>query len=102
MDANRPIAEAIDSGQKYAEHAWKEYHTFIEIAKRRAAIQYNKAHYFDIHGNTMSTKTMLGYLIRKVVFDGDDAGLYVKLVDSSMRTLVEEKENEEEIVNLFL
>ena len=91
MDANRALNDAIDiggSGQKYAEQAWMEYHSFIEIAKRRASSTYGKAHFFDIHGNTMSVKTMLGYLLRKTVFDGDLQELIAKLSESSLKTLM--------------
>jgi len=105
MDANRSLAEAIDigsSGQIYAEQAWKEYHTFIEIAKRRASSKFGKAHFFDIHGNTMSTKTMIGYLTRKVEFEGDHSELLIKLSQSSMRALVEQKKESYDIMELFV
>lgn len=70
MDANRSLLvlqaiqrtemtqDAVDvvaNGSIYAQIAWREYHTFIEVAKRRSGGQYGMAHYFDIHGNTMST-----------------------------------------------
>ncbi len=59
IDANRGIDDAT-ARQNIGDEAWYEYHNFIEIAKRKSLENFGFAHYFDVHGNTVSTKTMMG------------------------------------------
>jgi hypothetical protein len=68
IDANRDLVDAVCSEK--AEPAWYSYHNFIEIAKHSALTRFGCCHYFDIHGNTASTKVMIGQMIRKKDFDG--------------------------------
>lgn len=62
LDANRPLAEAAQ-GHQWAEQAWYEFHTFIDIAEARAAADWGRGHYFDLHTKDASQSTDVGLLL---------------------------------------
>eukprot|EP01118_Nematostelium_gracile_P012348 TRINITY_DN4502_c0_g1_i1.p1 TRINITY_DN4502_c0_g1~~TRINITY_DN4502_c0_g1_i1.p1 ORF type:complete len:498 (+),score=113.84 TRINITY_DN4502_c0_g1_i1:31-1494(+) len=104
MDANRNMKDAIEQnskGQQFVEQTWREYHTFIDVACRKASTAIGFAHFFDIHGNDMSIKTMLGYLTRKVIWENEMSELIADLSKNSMRNLVAKKKNQEAVMDLF-
>lgn len=55
LDANRNLEEAA-LGAPHAVEAWNEFHNFISIAKSKVLTQFKMGHYYDIHGNRMSSK----------------------------------------------
>jgi hypothetical protein len=51
-------------------------------------LKYGFSQHFDIHGNTASTKTMLGTIIRRSDFEMNEEHIYTKLMEmSSIRSL---------------
>jgi hypothetical protein len=70
------------------ELAWYEFHNFIEIAKGLSMENFPYTHYFDLHGQSISPKVMVGNLIRRVDFDTDPmTQLQHRLAHSSLRSL---------------
>ncbi len=63
LDANRDIIEAAQ-GNKIAEQAWREYHTFIDRAKAAVDAHFGAGYYIDIHGHSHPVDWVeLGYLL---------------------------------------
>jgi hypothetical protein len=63
LDPNREIIEAAQ-GNQWAEQAWYEYHSFIDIAKDSVTTHFGKGFYADIHGHGHSIERLeLGYLL---------------------------------------
>ena len=63
LDANRSQADASD-GSPAAAAAWREYHQFIEDAKKRVFKQYGAGLLIDLHGHSHSGQRLeLGYLL---------------------------------------
>ena len=50
LDANNDIEKAAQ-GHRWAEHAWYEFHQFIDDAKAEVKVQCGKGIYFDFHTN---------------------------------------------------
>ena len=92
LDANRDITEAAQ-GNAEAEKAWKEWHDFLEYAKKEVEKQYGTGFYFDIHGfSGMRKWIQLGYLIRGRDFDNvpnEELNKGFFAVRSSIRNLAE-------------
>jgi hypothetical protein len=91
VDANREIGEAAE-GNRAAEHAWREYHGFIEAARHHVATQYDRGFYIDLHGHGHDVQRLeLGYLLTPAQLAGDDASLNdASIVQrSSIRELAE-------------
>ena len=69
LDPNREIVEAAQ-GSEFAEHAWREYHRFISLARARVAESHGRGLYVDLHGHSHPTpRVELGYLLT-----GNDLG----------------------------
>lgn len=99
-------------GNSIAEEAWADFHNFIEIAKSRSVHKHGFAHFFDIHGNSSSTKVMIGQVrfskqviqkvIRRADFEQNMEHILSKLLDySSLRSLARSKSSKEERIDLL-
>ena len=63
LDANREIVEAAQ-GSAEAEQAWRDWHTFIEVAKDTITARYGAGLYIDLHGHGHEIQRLeLGYLL---------------------------------------
>ena len=63
LDANRTAPEATCNNAE-AEAAFREWHAFIDVAKRSVLQSYGKGWYMDMHGHAHPTQRLeLGYLI---------------------------------------
>jgi len=63
LDANRAIKEAAQ-GDKGAEQAWREFHAYIDEAKKAVVNEYGKGHLYDLHGHGHATPWLeLGYAL---------------------------------------
>jgi hypothetical protein len=92
LDANREIAEAAQ-GSGYAERAWYEYHTWIEIAKETVSRDQGRGLYLDIHGHGHEKQRLeLGYLLSATDLARSDSELEDAqyAAKSSIRALVDE------------
>jgi len=64
LDANRDVKEACQ-GDPHSEQAWREYHTFIERARKWVATRCGQGLYLDFHTNGHPARWVeLGYLLR--------------------------------------
>lgn len=82
--------------------AWNQYHDFISIAKSKVIKEFNRGAYYDIHGNTMSTKVMLGYLLRKTDYEAGIQVIQEKLNQSSIRSIIEQQTTNESKIELLI
>ncbi len=63
LDANRAIKEAAQ-GDKGAEQAWRDFHGFIDEAKKAVVAEYGRGHLYDMHGHGHPTPWLeLGYAL---------------------------------------
>lgn len=75
LDANRTDPEAA-CGNADADRALREWHDFIDIAKRAVLASAGKGWYMDIHGHGHPIQRLeLGYLLSPAQTDLDDATL---------------------------
>ena len=90
LDPNRELEEAAQ-GNARAEHAWREYHGFLEHAKERLRTSAGAGFYLDIHGHGHPIERLeLGYLLTGADLARPDAELDVSFAArSSIRTLAE-------------
>ncbi|HSJ31922.1 MAG TPA: hypothetical protein VK933_10850 [Longimicrobiales bacterium] len=91
LDANREIGEGAE-GNRAAEHAWREYHGFIEAARHHVVAGHDRGLYIDLHGHGHDVQRLeLGYLLTSAHLAGDDASLNAASIvqRSSIRTLAE-------------
>lgn len=66
LDANREIVEAA-AGNADAEHAWREFHSFIEAAREAAVADHGAGFFIDLHGHGHPVARLeLGYLLTGV------------------------------------
>jgi len=89
LDANREIVEAAQ-GNRLAERAWIEYHSFIEVAKRAVIARHGTGLYIDLHGHGHDIERLeLGYLLERSTLALPDAALDQPPheMESSIRTL---------------
>ena len=89
LDPNREIVEAAQR-DIWAETAWTEYHTFIEIASDSVVSQFEQGVYVDMHGHGHAINRLeLGYLVQGFQLLNNDE--YLNNPDvvnfSSIRTL---------------
>ena len=89
LDPNREIVEAAQR-DIWAETAWTEYHTFIEIAADSVVSQFEQGVYVDMHGHGHAIARLeLGYLVQGFQLQNSDE--YLNNPDvvnfSSIRTL---------------
>jgi len=90
LDANRDRYEAAQ-GNRHAERAWDEFHTFLEAARDSVQVRFSHGLYIDLHGHGHDNQRLeLGYLIRGSDLDRSDDVLDQSrfLEDSSIRALV--------------
>ena len=90
LDANRDIQEAA-LGNPDAEQAWKEYHGFIDSAKKRIETTAKRGLFIDLHGHGHSIQRLeLGYLLSGTTLRGSNEALNTPdvLSNSSIRQLV--------------
>ena len=90
LDANRDIQEAA-LGNPDAEQAWKEYHGFVDIAKKRIETTTKRGLFIDLHGHGHSIQRLeLGYLLSGTTLRGTNEALNTPDVisNSSIRQLV--------------
>lgn len=74
LDPNREIVEAAE-GNPFAEHAWAEYHGWIERARSLAAVR-GGGLYFDMHGHGHPADRLeLGYLLSSDQLNRPDSDL---------------------------
>lgn len=86
IDANRNLHDSATHPE--TQQAWYDFHNFIEIAKGKATEISPHAYYFDIHGQSVSPKIMVGNLVRKVDFESHTPEtLQHRLAHSSLRSL---------------
>jgi hypothetical protein len=63
LDPNREIVEAAQ-GNKEAEQAWREFHSFITQSRNTVTTQWKKGLFLDIHGHGHTIQRVeLGYLL---------------------------------------
>jgi hypothetical protein len=63
LDPNRAVDEAAQESP-FAELAWTEFHTFIEVAERAVADAFGSGLYLDLHGHGHEVpRVELGYLL---------------------------------------
>jgi N-formylglutamate amidohydrolase len=63
LDANREVVEAAQ-GNRLAQRAWFEYHSFIEAARHAVAAEHGSGFYIDLHGHGHTIPRLeLGYLL---------------------------------------
>lgn len=75
LDPNREIVEAAQ-GSEFAEQAWREYHTFIQVARERVTEDHGRGFYIDLHGHGHPTpRVELGYLLTGNDLSRSDTGL---------------------------
>ena len=80
LDVNREVIEAAE-GNIYGEHAWAEYHHYLDIAKELVTVNHGSGIVFDIHGHGENPdgyydlRTWLGYLIKGYELDLTDEEL---------------------------
>lgn len=91
LDPNREVEEAAQ-GDPFAEHAWAEYHGFLDTARAMVTAEHGAGLYLDIHGHGHSVaRVELGYLLSAQELELPDSVLattgYVE--DSSVRALVQ-------------
>lgn len=90
LDANRTAPEAA-CGNADAELALREWHGFIDVAKRAALASAGKGWYMDIHGHGHAIQRLeLGYLLTPAQMDLDDTALDAQRAyadTSSIRTI---------------
>eukprot|EP01116_Phalansterium_solitarium_P001838 TRINITY_DN1165_c0_g3_i1.p1 TRINITY_DN1165_c0_g3~~TRINITY_DN1165_c0_g3_i1.p1 ORF type:complete len:693 (+),score=63.11 TRINITY_DN1165_c0_g3_i1:827-2905(+) len=101
LDCNRDKDEAC-WGNPLAEEVWTEWHNFIEIAKRKCLSQSGFAHYFDIHGQGLYSKIMVGHVIDRPEYQKDLATLAQCVDSSSIRNLALSKPDESSKVDLLV
>ena len=91
LDANREIEEAA-KGNRLAERAWIEFHSFVEAAKQAVVDRHGTGFYIDLHGHGHEIPRLeLGYLLEKEDLALSDAALDTpdREQESSIRTLSE-------------
>ena len=90
LDANRTPPEAA-CGNTEAELAYRQWHTFIDAAKRTVLKSSGKGWYMDMHGHGHAVQRLeLGYLVDGSKLDASDAVLNATRAyadTSSVRTL---------------
>jgi hypothetical protein len=75
LDPNRDLPEATQ-GNALAEHAWREYHGFLEHARTRLEGEHGVGFYIDVHGHGHETARLeLGYLLTGTQLEGSDEDL---------------------------
>src|SRR4051812_22590509 len=75
LDANRTPPEAT-CGNAEAETAYREWHTFIDAAKRAILASGSKGWYMDMHGHGHAMQRLeIGYLLDGSTLDATDAVL---------------------------
>ena len=78
LDANREIVEAAQ-GNLYAEHAFNEFHHYIESARQEIINNFNTGFLLDIHGHGVNPdgfydmRTWIGYLLTGDELDNSDS-----------------------------
>jgi N-formylglutamate amidohydrolase len=92
IDVNREIVEGAQ-GNAAAEQAWREYHEYLEAARRLAITRWGRTLVVDVHGHGHAiARVELGYLLSAQDLDRTDAELdgggYA--AQSSIRALAEE------------
>jgi N-formylglutamate amidohydrolase len=89
LDANREIVEAAQ-GNRQAQRAWFEYHSFIETAKSRLNADHPRGFYMDLHGHGHPIARLeLGYMLTTTQLNGTDNALAALAASSSIRSLVQ-------------
>lgn len=89
IDCNREIKEATQ-GNKWAEKAWQEFHSYIEQAKQLSLEHYPRCFYIDIHGHTHAIQRLeLGYLLVRDDLKRNNKSLYLLRQKTSIRFLLE-------------
>lgn len=88
LDVNRELGEAAQ-GNPLAEHAWREYHGFIDHARRRVEEEHGAGFYVDVHGHGHEIRRLeLGYLLTSSDLDRSDDQLDTSFATrSSIRAL---------------
>lgn len=89
LDPNRDIVEAAQ-GDKTAEQAWREYHGFIDRARKDVSAQWGQGLYLDLHGHGHPTNWVeIGYLLGASELSKSDSTLRSSgaALRSSIRTL---------------
>lgn len=92
LDPNREIVEAAQANP-YAENAWVEFQTYIDIAADQVVRDFGSGLYLDLHGHGHAIdRVELGYLLSASTLNLDDVALdaagYVSA--SSIRAVAEE------------
>ena len=90
LDANRTPPEAT-CGSAEADAAYREWHAFIDVAKRAVLTSTGKGWYMDMHGHGHAIQRLeLGYLLEGSQLDQSDAALNATRAfadTSSIRTI---------------
>ena len=90
LDANRTPPEAT-CGSAEADAAYREWHAFIDVAKRAVLTANGKGWYMDMHGHGHAIQRLeLGYLLDGSRLDASDAALNATRAfsdTSSIRTI---------------
>lgn len=75
LDPNRELPEAA-GGNVFAEHAWREYHAFLDAARAAVEAEHGAGLLLDLHGHGHAVpRVELGYLLGAAELALDDATL---------------------------
>jgi hypothetical protein len=70
LDPNREIAEAAQE-DPFAENAWREFQSWIRMARTEVETGFTRGMYFDVHGHGHEIDRIeLGYLLTALSFGG--------------------------------
>lgn len=90
LDPNRDVIEAAQ-GDPLAEHAWREYHAFLDTARALVTRDHGAGLYLDVHGHGHPVaRVELGYLLDDDALSLPDSMLAAPRYaeESSVRALV--------------
>lgn len=91
LDPNREIGEAAQENP-FAEHAWREFQDFIDIASSTVTRTYGAGFYIDLHGHGHAIpRAELGYMLSTSQLNRTDAEIDAQGLarQSSIRALAE-------------
>jgi hypothetical protein len=87
LDPNREIGEAAQDNP-FAEHAWREFHRFVEAATGTVTASAGRGLYLDLHGHGHEIQRLeLGYLLTSSELALSDEALEALVAESSVRAL---------------
>jgi hypothetical protein len=87
LNAAKDSTEAAGTNPE-ALKAWKEFHAFIEDAKKEVTKTWGKGHYFDLHGNGRKAKwNEIGLGVQKEYLNQGDSIIKTRMKYSTVKNL---------------